>query len=580
MSLTFNPLVFSGLTSSSSTGAGGAATWQSAVANQAALPASGNTNGDVRVTLDNHEIWVWTGSAWQRDTDNTITLSGDVTGSGVSGITTTVAFVGTSSAANVHSAELLANAATSANTASTIVKRDGSGNFAAGTITASLTGHASLDVLSSLVGAVNGVASLDSGGHIPLSQLPSSLVEYKGTWAASTNTPTLANGTGIAGWFYIASDSGTVNFGAGNIAFNSGDWVLYDGSIWERAVQSNIVQSVNGATGVVTVNAINQITGDATAGPASGSASAAITLATVNGNVGSFGTASSVSSVTVNAKGLVTAASNTSIQIVESQVTNLVSDLAGKQATGNYITDLTGDVSASGPGSAATTVNSIGGSSAANVHAAELLANAATSANTASAIVKRDGSGNFSSGTITASLTGHASLDLLASNNLSDLASASTARTNLGLGTAAVQNNAFFLQSANNLSDLASAATARTNLGVVAAVTGDINLTSFSAANNQSSAADVAGLAFANGTVRSFKALISVAITATGDLFAQYTLDAIQKDSLWEMSQSFVGDTTGIVFTITTAGQVQYQSSSVSGFVSSKFSFRALVTST
>lgn len=57
----------------------------------------------------------------------------------------TVNTVGTSSAANIHSAELAANAATNANTVSTIVKRDGSGNFSAGTITASLTGHASLD---------------------------------------------------------------------------------------------------------------------------------------------------------------------------------------------------------------------------------------------------------------------------------------------------------------------------------------------------------------------------------------------------------------------------------------------------
>lgn len=51
-------------------------------------------------------------------------------------------------------------------------------------------------------------------------------------------------------------------------------------------------------------------------------------------------------------------------------------------------------------------------------------------------------------------------------NNLSDLGSASTARTNLGLGTAATRADAYFLQSANNLSDLASASTARTNLGL------------------------------------------------------------------------------------------------------------------
>lgn len=51
-------------------------------------------------------------------------------------------------------------------------------------------------------------------------------------------------------------------------------------------------------------------------------------------------------------------------------------------------------------------------------------------------------------------------------NNLSDLASASAARGNLGLGTAAVQNVTYFLQAANNLSDLASASTARSNLGL------------------------------------------------------------------------------------------------------------------
>jgi hypothetical protein len=73
--------------------------------------------------------------------------------------------------------------------------------------------------------------------------------------------------------------------------------------------------------------------------------------------------------------------------------------LAAKQLSGNYITALTSEVSASGPGSAVATVNSISGSSAANIHSAELAANAATNANTISTIVKRDGSGNFSAGT-------------------------------------------------------------------------------------------------------------------------------------------------------------------------------------
>lgn len=55
---------------------------------------------------------------------------------------------------------------------------------------------------------------------------------------------------------------------------------------------------------------------------------------------------------------------------------------------------------------------------------------------------------------------------LVKSNNLSDLTSAATARTNLGLGTMAVEAAADYLTKAGNLSGLASTSTARTNLGL------------------------------------------------------------------------------------------------------------------
>jgi hypothetical protein len=51
------------------------------------------------------------------------------------------------------------------------------------------------------------------------------------------------------------------------------------------------------------------------------------------------------------------------------------------------------------------------------------------------------------------------------SNNLSDLANTSTARTNLGLGSAATLASSNWLTVANNLSDLNNTSTARTNLG-------------------------------------------------------------------------------------------------------------------
>ena len=95
-------------------------------------------------------------------------------------------------------------------------------------------------VLSSVpLGAANGVATLDSGGKVPVSQLPASVVTYLGTWNATTNTPTLVNGTGDAGDLYICNVAGTVNFGAGPITFAVGDWVLYGSGTWQKSSGQN-----------------------------------------------------------------------------------------------------------------------------------------------------------------------------------------------------------------------------------------------------------------------------------------------------------------------------------------------------
>lgn len=103
-------------------------------------------------------------------------------------------------------------------------------------------------------GANSGVATLDSGGKVPAGQLPNTVMEYKGNWNAFTNSPTLIDGTGNAGDVYRASVAGTQNLGSGSQSFALGDFIIYSGTIWEKSVNSNSVDSVNGQQGVVVLD--------------------------------------------------------------------------------------------------------------------------------------------------------------------------------------------------------------------------------------------------------------------------------------------------------------------------------------
>jgi hypothetical protein len=177
----------------------------------------------------------------------------------------------------------------------------------------------------SSVGAASGVASLDGSGKVPVGQLPSVVMEYEGAWNPNTNTPALSDGTGTNGnVYYVTAARATAvsgNTDPSMVNFQIGDLVIYSSSVgkWQLVTPAAGVSSVNGAQGAVTVNAINQLTGDATAGPASGSSSAALTLATVNGSPGTY----TLASITVNGKGLVTTASNGTVNLT-SQVTGIL----------------------------------------------------------------------------------------------------------------------------------------------------------------------------------------------------------------------------------------------------------------
>ena len=85
-----------------------------------------------------------------------------------------------------------------------------------------------------------------------IAALPDPL-QYKGTWDANTNTPTLLNtDTDVAGFVYRCNVAGSVDFGAGSITFTVGDFAVNNGTIWEKWDAGDIVSSVFTRVGAIT----------------------------------------------------------------------------------------------------------------------------------------------------------------------------------------------------------------------------------------------------------------------------------------------------------------------------------------
>ena len=81
-------------------------------------------------------------------------------------------------------------------------------------------------------------------------------LSFQGTWNASTNTPTLASGVGVNGYYYITATAGSTNLD-GITDWQIGDWLLFNGTVWQKIDQSNLVTSVNGQTGAVSLTTTN-----------------------------------------------------------------------------------------------------------------------------------------------------------------------------------------------------------------------------------------------------------------------------------------------------------------------------------
>ena len=117
-------------------------------------------------------------------------------------------------------------------------------------------------------------------------------LSYQGTWNASTNTPTLTSSVGTNGYYYVVATAGSTNLN-GITDWQIGDWLLFNGSVWQKIDQSNLVTSVNGQTGAVSltytdVNAIGSITstdGSVTVSTTSGVADLSVAVAASTTNV-------------------------------------------------------------------------------------------------------------------------------------------------------------------------------------------------------------------------------------------------------------------------------------------------------
>lgn len=69
-------------------------------------------------------------------------------------------------------------------------------------------------------------------------------LNYKGTWNASTNTPTLASGVGTKGDYYVVSVAGSTSLdGISN--WGVGDWAAFNGTAWQRVEGGADLNGVN-----------------------------------------------------------------------------------------------------------------------------------------------------------------------------------------------------------------------------------------------------------------------------------------------------------------------------------------------
>lgn len=422
--------------------------------------------------------------------------------------------------------------------------------------------------LTSGLTAVNVQDALDEI-EAQVSSLPDPIV-YKGTWNASTNTPTLSNtNTGVTGFLYQVNVAGSVNFGAGAISFDIGDKVVNNGTTWDKWDMTDAVTSVNGLVGAVVLTTSNISEGsnlyftderaqDAVANIFSNTATINFTYNDAanfiqadvnNSSITNNKVATGIDAIKI-ADGSV---SNTEFQYLDGVTSAIQPQLALKAPLASPT--FTGTVTTPVTASRALVTGASSELAASTTTATEIgYVSGVTSAIQTQINTKAPTASPTFSGTITTPLTASRAL---VTGAASEVAISPTTSTEIGY-----------------VSGVTSAIQTQLN-AKVATVTGDILAASFTGAQSVASPTNVTGLAFSNGVVRSFNATVNVLVSATSSLYESFYIRGIQRGADWVIEQNSVGDTSNVVFSITTAGQLQYISSTYTGFSSLTIKFKA-----
>ena len=104
------------------------------------------------------------------------------------------------------------------------------------------------------------------------------------------------------------------------------------------------------------------------------------------------------------------------------------------------------------------------------------------------------------------------------------------------------------------------------------------NAGTFAASNNVSTPTAITGLIFPTINIRSFAVTIAVQLLAgsgANNLYAQYTIEGIQNSSGWCIDDTYIGDITGISFSIDNTGQLLYTSTNIVNWISCTFNYRS-----